>query len=115
MNYLKSVLAKFNCRQLLGISDNASNAAGENGVIRVKASAPNQHHLCLEIEDSGDGFDENSIPTGEERASSKTGGMGLGLMIVRRVIDDNGGNISFGRSTELGGAKITVWLNALTT
>jgi len=95
--------------------DNASNAAGENGVIRVKASAPNQHHLCLEVEDSGGGFDENSIPTGEERASSKTGGMGLGLMIVRRVIDDNGGKISFGRSTELGGAKITIWLNVLTT
>ena len=40
--------------------------------------------------------------------------MGIGLMIVRRVVDDNGGKISFDRSTELGGAKVTIWLNTLT-
>ena len=30
-------------------------------------------------------------------------------MIVRRVIDDNGGKIRFGNSSELGGAKISIW------
>ncbi len=94
---------------------NASQAAGENGVIRINTSTSNQHYLCIEIEDSGSGFDANCIPTGEGRTSSSTGGMGLGLMIVRRVIDDNGGKISFDRSTELGGAKVTIWLNVLTT
>ncbi len=94
---------------------NASNAAGENGVIRINATALNQNYLCLAIEDSGSGFEANFTPTGEKRASSKTGGMGLGLMIIRRVIEDNGGNISFDHSPELGGAKITIWLNVLTT
>tara|TARA_Y100001968_G_scaffold331749_1_gene387514 strand:- start:369 stop:1868 length:1500 start_codon:yes stop_codon:yes gene_type:complete len=92
---------------------NASNAAGENGVIRVNVRATNQDYLCVEIEDSGCGFDYNCIPTGEKRAHSTTGGMGLGLMIVRRVIDDNGGKISFDSSNELGGAKVTIWLHIL--
>ncbi len=94
---------------------NASQAAGENGVIRIHATALNQQYLCLDIEDSGSGFVTTSIPTGEARTSSKTGGMGLGLMIVRRVLDDNGGKISFDHSPELGGAKVTIWLSILTT
>ncbi len=32
-------------------------------------------------------------------------------MIVRRVIDDNGGKIRFCNSKELGGAKISIWLS----
>ena len=32
-------------------------------------------------------------------------------MIVRRVVDDNGGKISFMNSPELGGAKIKILLN----
>ena len=55
------------------------------------------------------------MPNGEVRTASKTGGMGLGLMIVRRVIDDNNGKISFSRSKDLGGAKVTILLNILTT
>ena len=94
---------------------NASHAAGEHGVIRINTIASNQQDICIEIEDSGSGFDPKCIPTGEERTSSKRGGMGLGLMIVRRVIDDNGGEISFDRSRELGGAKVTILLSVLRT
>ena len=113
-------LSKVSCGQIQlqaairNLLANASQAAGEHGVIRINTSTSNQHYLCIEIEDSGSGFNTNSIPTGEERISSSTGGMGLGLMIVRRVIDDNGGKIIFDRSTELGGAKVTIWLNVLT-
>ena len=92
---------------------NASTAAGEHGVIRINVTTINQHYLCFEVEDSGVGFDRNYVPTGDKRASSKTGGMGLGLMIVRRVIDDNGGKIRFEKSEELGGAKITIWLHIM--
>ncbi len=92
---------------------NASNAAGENGVIRVNVRALDNYSIYIEIEDSGCGFNPNYIPTGESRSHSSTGGMGLGLMIVRRVVDDNGGKISFGDSNELGGAKVKILLNIL--
>ena len=64
----------------------------------------------MEIEDSGPGFDENSVPNGKERLKSTTGGMGLGLMIVRRVVANNGGKISFSQSESLGGAKVVLSL-----
>ncbi len=92
---------------------NASKAAGENGVIRVNVRAPDNYFLDIEIENSGSGFDPNNMPTGKERSHSKTGGMGIGLMIVRRVVDDNGGKISFQNSQELGGAIVKISFNIL--
>ncbi|KGG14196.1 MULTISPECIES: sensor histidine kinase [Prochlorococcus] len=88
---------------------NASKAAGEHGVIRIKVGLMLGHVVC-EIEDTGSGFDPLFMPDGRKRIKSKTGGMGLGLMIVRRVIDDNGGDIEFSASKELGGAKVNVFL-----
>ncbi|ABX09432.1 Signal transduction histidine kinase [Prochlorococcus marinus str. MIT 9211] len=88
---------------------NASKAAGEHGVIRINAGLMLGYVVC-EIEDTGSGFAPSSMPDGRERIKSKTGGMGLGLMIVRRVIDDNGGEIEFSSSKELGGAKVRIWL-----
>ena len=103
---------------------NASKAAGENGVIRISVSYLSNYVYC-EIEDSGIGFDWSkqekffnqlikvkplSVPDGKRRFKSYSNGMGLGLMIVRRVIDDNGGKIQFTNSKELGGAKVKIWL-----
>ena len=88
---------------------NASKAAGDHGVIRIKTGFMLGYVVC-EIEDTGSGFDPLSMPDGRKRIKSKTGGMGLGLMIVRRVIDDNGGEIEFSSSKELGGAKVNVFL-----
>ncbi len=89
---------------------NASNAAGENGVIRLNVELLSDN-IILEIEDSGPGFDKKSLPNGKERLKSTTGGMGLGLMIVRRVIDNNGGKITFSQSKSLGGAKVILLLS----
>ncbi len=66
--------------------------------------------IFFEIEDSGSGFDPYHIPDGKKRLKSHSNGMGLGLMIVRRVVDDNGGKIQFMNSEELGGAKVKIWL-----
>ena len=103
---------------------NASKAAGENGVIRISVSYFS-NYVCCEIEDSGNGFNWSrqkkfinqlvkvkplSIPDGKKRFKSHSKGMGLGLMIVRRVIEDNGGKIQFTNSKELGGAKVKIWL-----
>ena len=88
---------------------NASKAAGEHGVSRIYVNYFSNYIYC-EIEDSGSGFDPLDIPDGKQRVKSHSNGMGLGLMIVRRVIDDNGGKIQFTKSEELGGAKVKIWL-----
>ncbi|KGG14856.1 Membrane associated sensory histidine kinase [Prochlorococcus sp. MIT 0602] len=88
---------------------NAIKAAGENGVIRIYVRYFSNYVYC-EIEDSGSGFDPLCVPDGKKRFKSHSNGMGLGLMIVRRVIDDNGGKIQFTNSQELGGAKVKIWL-----
>ena len=67
-------------------------------------------YVYFEIEDSGSGFDPLHVPDGKEKFKSNANGMGIGLMIVRRVIDDNGGKIEFTESEELGGAKVKIWL-----
>ncbi len=89
--------------------DNSSKAAGENGVIRLTAWK-DRNHVVFQIEDTGNGFNDRLVPNGQKRVNSTTGGMGLGLMIVRRVMDENHGKIIFGKSEDLSGAKITLWL-----
>ncbi len=91
---------------------NSITAAGENGVIRININFSS--FVIFEIENSGMGFDPLSVPNGYNLYKSTTGGMGLGLMIVRRVVDDTGGFIRFGISEELGGAKIQIYFKSIT-
>ncbi len=60
----------------------------------------NRDSVVVEIEDNGRGIDEKDIPHIFERffrsdtsRSSVTGGSGIGLSIVKKVIDDHGGKI----------------------
>jgi signal transduction histidine kinase len=57
----------------------------------------------LEVSDGGPGFDPNAVIRGISGSSST----GLGLDIVRRVAERNGGNFEVGRS-DLGGARVVV-------
>ncbi|MHA2854257.1 sensor histidine kinase [Paenibacillus lautus] len=68
-------------------------------------------HINLVFEDSGDG-----VPKGKEKdifrpfETSKEEGIGLGLNIVKDIVENYGGVISVGRSDLLLGAKFTVSL-----
>jgi len=75
-----------------------------------------QDLLVLTIADDGDGIDDELIDRiflpfvrGEKTAQHKQG-HGVGLAIVKRVIDWHQGSVSISRSTSLGGAKLTVTL-----
>jgi len=57
----------------------------------------------LEVSDGGSGFDPNAVTRGISGSAST----GLGLDIVRRVAERNGGSFEIGRS-DLGGARIVV-------
>lgn len=57
----------------------------------------------LEVSDGGSGFDPNAVTRGISGSAST----GLGLDIVRRVAERNGGSFEIGRS-DLGGARVVV-------
>lgn len=71
----------------------------------------------VRIEDSGPGVPPDFLPRIFERFSQadgsstrKHGGLGLGLAIVRHLVELHGGTVSAGNRDENGGAVLTVWL-----
>ena len=68
--------------------------------------------LELRVSDNGPGF-SNSEELLQPLNSSKDKGSGIGLYVVSLTMENHGGNIQLGRSTELGGAEVTLRLPAL--
>lgn len=67
--------------------------------------------IVLHLADSGAGL--SSIKPEELTMSSrKSGGMGLGLLMVRSIARSHGGGLQLGASTELGGAEVSLSLPA---
>ena len=76
----------------------------------------------VRIEDSGPGVPQEFLPRIFERFSQadgsstrKHGGLGLGLAIVRHLLELHGGTVSASNRDENGGAVLTVWLPAIET
>ncbi|MCL2074877.1 MAG: ATP-binding protein [Betaproteobacteria bacterium] len=66
--------------------------------------------VLLEIEDNGDGFPAEILPRlFEPYITTKSRGTGLGLPIVKKIIDEHDGEIAIGNKPE-GGARIVVRL-----
>ncbi len=92
------------CRQaFLNLLDNALAAVGDNGIISVKTYKKNE--LCIvEIADNGPGISE----TDKQRVfdlyyTTKSGGTGLGLPTVLRIVREHGGRIDL-QDSSFGGA-----------
>jgi signal transduction histidine kinase len=87
---------------------NASLAAGEQGVLRLCVSRTSR--ICrIELHDSGPGFADPAA-AGRTPVASTHGGLGLGLTIVRRVVDQANGRLRIERSQQLGGACVCLEL-----
>ena len=68
--------------------------------------------VSLVINDDGAGFPEEVLERiFEPYVTTKARGTGLGLPIVRRIIEDHGGQISVGNS-DSGGGEVRIWLPA---
>lgn len=68
----------------------------------------------IHVEDNGPGFDPQlGDSVFEPFFSTKEAGTGLGLSIARRYAQAHGGSISIGRSSFLGGARVTLLLPRL--
>lgn len=65
------------------------------------------------VEDSGPGFSEEVMRRlCEPFFTTRPTGTGMGLAVVRRVLDAMGGRIEVGRSPTLDGARVALWVPA---
>lgn len=95
---------------LLNILDNGVDAAGEGGGVRLAVTSASNGVVVL-VEDSGPGLDvaagDPFLPGFTTRAARP----GLGLAVVRQLVEDAGGSVAFDdASSSLGGAALRVVL-----
>ena len=99
-------------QELLGnLLDNALRHTPEGGTVTV-ACGVQENEIWLSVEDSGPGIAAGECTQVFDRfyqpARSLTTGNGLGLAIVREIVEQHRGKVSAGRSARLGGAQLTV-------
>jgi two-component system sensor histidine kinase HydH len=94
---------------LLNLIINAMQFVSANGKIEIKLHSKNKQ-AWIEIADNGPGI----APAFQDRVfdpffSKRTGGIGLGLAVVRQIIEAHQGSIS-AKNSHLGGALFTIYL-----
>lgn len=90
-----------------GIEAAAEMPAGRRQVRLALVAEPGE--LVVEVADSGGGF--GFEPSGDTvLQSSKAGGSGLGLFVVRTTLEHHHGRLSIGRCPLLGGARVRMHL-----
>jgi signal transduction histidine kinase len=102
---------------LLNLLDNAARHAPKGGRIVLRAGPADDGYVELSIEDSGPGIPEEELPyiwerfykVDKARRQNRTGGTGLGLVIVKQLVELHGGRVRAENMAE-GGAKFTVTL-----
>lgn len=75
-------------------ADAVAAAAPERRWIRLDAKHDGPSSICISVEDGGAGFDETSLTrlfSGFQ--STKSSGLGLGLVISRAIVEAHGGNL----------------------
>ena len=84
--------------------------------VRVSLSAAGADQILLTVEDAGPGLPEHYYDDGVESflrfdafASRQQGSSGLGMTIMRTIVDQHGGRVRLSRS-ELGGLKTEIYL-----
>ncbi|HSQ55514.1 MAG TPA: ATP-binding protein [Gemmata sp.] len=94
---------------LINLVLNALDEMPGGGTLRivVRQSA---HHVVIEVDDTGPGISPDMLPRlFEPFVSSKETGLGLGLVISRRIVEDHGGTIK-AQNQSGGGASFFVTL-----
>lgn len=94
---------------LVNLLENAVHAASPEGEVRLSGSAE-EGLVHLAVEDSGKGVDESiRARLFEPLVTTKVKGIGLGLALVKRMVERHGGSLWYQRSP-LGGAAFRVRL-----
>jgi signal transduction histidine kinase len=102
---------------LINLLTNAIQFTPEGGRIRVSLAADDQREAVIEVQDSGAGIDPEFLPfvfepfrQGAGRPSRGHGGLGLGLSVVRQLVELHDGRVSAESAGVGSGAKLTVVL-----
>jgi len=95
--------------ELLGnLMDNAAKWAKQQAAVRIRAD-PAQG-LFIRVQDDGAGFaDPHIVGQRRVRLDEQTPGHGIGLAVVKDLVDSHGGTLTVSRSA-LGGAQVDVML-----
>jgi signal transduction histidine kinase len=94
---------------LLNLVENAVHAVGDAGEIRIKA-APAGAEVLIAVEDSGPGVDPQvRARLFEPLVTTKAKGIGLGLALVKRIVERHAGTIAY-EARAGGGARFVVRL-----
>ncbi len=81
-------------RVLLNLTRNALQATGEGGSVRLRCAAANGR-VTVEVQDTGSGIEQPDL----ERIftpffTTREKGSGLGLALAKKIVDENGGELS---------------------
>ena len=91
---------------------NGSQSIGSGGEISIRTDMDDEH-VILSFRDSGEGMSPETMSRiFEPYFTTKAGGTGLGLLIVRRIVREHGGDMEF-ESEEGQGANVTLYLPRL--
>jgi signal transduction histidine kinase len=94
--------------------DNATHAAAPTGRVEVQVGRSTQGMVDVTVDDSGPGIDRAiAARLFEPLVTTKPKGIGLGLALVKRIVDRHQGTIEVSRGP-LGGARFTVRLHEVT-
>jgi signal transduction histidine kinase len=79
---------------LVNLMNNAADAMAKGGTITLRARLDPRGRSMIQVDDTGVGMDAAQVSAAmRPRQSSKPGGMGLGLMIVRGIVRQHGGRM----------------------
>jgi two-component system sensor histidine kinase HydH len=78
---------------LLNLCNNAVEAMPDGGLLTLR-SYLSEPWVCLDITDTGDGIPE-AMPIFEAAVSGKAGNSGLGLALVRQIVRQHNGMVSY--------------------
>jgi signal transduction histidine kinase len=97
-------------RALSNLFSNALDAMPHGGQLRIDVCQPTDDAAILTLRDSGPGFPPKVLENlFQDFLTTRSGGLGLGLTVVKRVIEQHHGTITL-RNLEAGGAETVILL-----
>ena len=102
---------------MLELLGNLLENAAKWGRRQVRVTAKYDAGLVLSVADDGPGIEDSmqqALLQRGVRLDESTSGHGLGLSIIKDIVDQYGGTLELGRSASLGGLEVRVFLPATT-